>query len=73
MSGTDRLETCINSLKSLIEDGEEDKPTEDDQANEAEAQPETNAEAEESKDDSNAKRAGELLEKIKNMKEVADL
>ena len=68
-----RLETCINSLKSLIEDGEEDKPTEDDQANEAEAQPETNAEAEESKDDGNAKRAGELLEKIKNMKEVADL
>lgn len=66
-----RLETCIDSLKSLIDDGEEDKP-EEDEAKSEEAQPEVNAEAEEPKDQGNSKRAEAILEKIKDMKEVAD-
>ena len=62
-----RLETCINSLKSLIEDGEEDKPTEDEEKSE-EAQPEVNPAGEEPKSEGNSKRAEALLEKINSIK-----
>lgn len=65
-----QLGKCIESLESLIGEGEEDKPTEDEAP--AEAEPEVNEASEEPKDDSNAKRAEAILSQIKSMKEVPD-
>ena len=65
-----QLGKCIESLESLIGEGEEDKPTEDEAP--AEAEPEVNEASEEPKDDSNAKRAEAILSHIKSMKEVPD-
>ena len=64
-----QLENTIKSLNSLLDESGEDTPPEDDQAKDAEAEPEVNeAEtSEEPKDDGNAKRAGALLEKINEM------
>ena len=59
------IKNCIDALKSLLDDGDEDKPENDEAP--AEAEPEVNEASEEPKDDSNAKRAADLLEKIKNM------
>lgn len=59
------IKNCIDALKSLLDDGAEDKPENDEAL--AEAEPEVNEASEEPKDDSNAKRAADLLEKIKNM------
>ena len=65
-----QLNTCIGTLESLIDDGAEDKPTEEEAP--AEAEPEVNEASEEPKDDSNAKRAEAILSHIKSMKEVPD-
>ena len=63
-----QLETCINALKSLIEDGEpEDKP--EDEAQPEEVEPEVNEASKEPTDTDNLKRAEALLEKIKTTKE----
>lgn len=64
-----QLENTIKSLNSLLDESGEDTPPEDDQAKGAEAEPEVNEAntSEEPKDDSNAKRAGALLEKINEM------
>lgn len=64
-----QLENTIKSLNSLLDESGEDTPPEDDQAEGAEAEPEVNEAktSEEPKDDSNAKRAGALLEKINEM------
>lgn len=64
-----QLENTIKSLNSLLDESGEDTPPEDEQAEGAEAEPEVNeAEtSEEPTDDSNAKRAGALLEKINEM------
>ena len=66
-STIDQLETCINALKSLIDESGEDKP--EDEAQPEEAEPEVNEASEEPKDNDNSKRAEALLEKIKNVKE----
>ena len=63
-----QLNTCINSLKSLLDEGEEDNTTED-EAQSEEAAPEVNEASEEPKADDNLKRAEALLEKIKTVKE----
>ena len=65
------IKNCIDALKSLLDDGAEDKPENDEAP--AEAEPEVNEASEEPKDDSNAKRAADLLEKIKNMEEVPEV
>lgn len=65
------IKNCIDALKSLLDDGDEDKPENDEAP--AEAEPEVNEASEEPKDDSNAKRAADLLEKIKNMEEVPEV
>ena len=65
-----QLNTCIGTLESLIDDGAEDNPTEEEAP--AEAEPEVNEASEEPKDDSNAKRAEAILSHIKSMKEVPD-
>ena len=64
-----QLENTIKSLNSLLDESGEDTPPEDDQAKGAEAEPEVNEAktSEKPKDDSNAKRAGALLEKINEM------
>lgn len=62
-----QLRRCIDSLESLLDEGGEDIPEEEEQPEEAE--PEVNASAEEQRDPDNSKRAESLLEKIKNMKE----
>ena len=62
-----QLGTCINSLKSLLDDGVEDST--EDEAKGAEPTVETNGAPEESKIAENAKRAEALLEKIKTEKE----
>lgn len=54
--------------QSLLDSEDEDKPTQEDDAKSAEAEPEVNATAEEPKDDSNAKKASELLEKINELR-----
>ena len=61
------IRSCIESLKSLLlDEGEEDKPEEEEATEEAES--EVNAAAEEPKDEGNSKRASDLLEKINQFK-----
>jgi len=66
------IRNCIKSLESLLDDGGEDKPAED-EAKSAEPTVEVNEASEEPKTAENAKRAEELLEKIKKMKEVPEV
>lgn len=66
------IRNCIKSLESLLDDGEEDKPAED-EAKSAEPIVEVNEASEEPQTTENAKRAEELLEKIKKMKEVPEV
>ena len=61
-----QLNSCIDALKSLLEDSAENKPTED-EAKSAEPEVEINAAAEELKTCENAKRAEAVLEKIKQI------
>ena len=70
-SDEDIIRNCIESLKSLLDDGEEDKPEEED-AEAEKAESETNEASEESKTTGNSEKAAELLEKIKSIKEVPD-
>lgn len=60
------IRNCIKSLESLLDDGEEDKPAED-EAKSAEPTVEVNEASEEPKTAENAKRAEELLTKIKEI------
>ena len=57
------IKNCIESLKSLLDDGEGDKPAEDD-ADKEKAAPKVNEASEEPKAGSNSEKAAELLEKI---------
>lgn len=61
------IRSCIESLKSLLDDGEEDKP-EEEEAPKEEVAPEVNEESKEQTDNGNSKRASELLEKINQFK-----
>lgn len=60
------IRTCIKSLESLLDEGGEDKPTEEEAGKEAE--PEVNATAEEPEVNGNLEKASALLEKIKSYK-----
>lgn len=63
-----QLETCIRSLKSLIDESAEENTTEDNSTGEKAAPEVNSAEAEkEPKANDNSKRAGAILEKIKEM------
>lgn len=60
------IRNCIKSLESLLDEGGEDKPAED-EAKSAEPTVEVNEASEEPKTAENAKRAEELLAKIKEI------
>lgn len=62
------IKSCIESLKSLLDEKEDDK-TENEEAKSAEPTIEVNEASEEPKIAENAKRATELLEKINQFKE----
>lgn len=66
------IKNCIESLKSLLDDGEEDKPAEA-EANEEKAAPEVNEASEEQTEIGNSKKADELLAKINELKEGSTL
>lgn len=66
------IKNCIESLKSLLDDGEEDKPAEA-EANEEKAAPEVNEASEEQTETGNSKKADELLAKINELKEGSTL
>ena len=61
------IKNCIKSLESLLDDGEDDKP-EENEAQPEKAAPEVNEASKEPEESGNSKRAEELLEKIKNIK-----
>lgn len=65
-SDEDIIRSCISSLQSLLDDSEDDN-TEEEEAKNEEAEPEVNEASEEQKDNSNSKRASDLLEKIKSI------
>ena len=67
----DIIRNCIESLKSLLDEGEADN-TEDEPAKDAEPTPETNGAPEESKGAENAKKAAEYLKKINEIKGGSD-
>ena len=71
-SDEETINQIIKLAQSLLEvkDEHEDKPEEE--ATEEKAAPEVNEASEEQEDVGNSKRASELLEKIKFMKEVSD-
>lgn len=59
------IRNCINSLKSLLDEGDEDKA--EDEAKSEEAEPEVNEASEEPTGDGNSKRADAILDKIKSI------
>ena len=63
-----QLNSCISALNSLLDDGAENKPTEDDGEKEK-AVPEVNTKetVKEPKENDNSKRANAILEKLKEM------
>ena len=67
----DIIRNCIESLKSLLDEGEADN-TENEPAKDAEPTPETNGAPEESKVAENAKKAAEFLKKINEIKGGSD-
>jgi Arc/MetJ-type ribon-helix-helix transcriptional regulator len=69
-SDEDTIKECIAMLQSLIEDRVDDIPEEEEP--DEEVAPEANEASEEPKAVDNSKRASDLLEKIKNMKEVPE-
>ena len=71
-SDEETINQIIKLAQSLLEvkDEHEDKPEEEEA--EEKAAPEVNEASEEQEDVGNSKRASELLEKIKSMKEVSD-
>lgn len=70
-SDEDTIKECITMLQSLIEDRVDDIPEEEEEQPE-EIAPEANEASKEQTDDENLKRASNLLEKIKNIKEVLE-
>ena len=62
------IRTCINSLKSLLDEGDEDK-TEGEEAPKEEDTSKTNEASKESEDAGNSKRASDILAKINQFKE----
>ena len=60
------IRNCIESLKSLLDEGEADKPDEDTEGSEK-AATEVNAKAEEQTVPGNSQKAAELLESIKKL------
>ncbi len=71
-SDEDTIKECIVMLQSLIEEDRVDDIPEDEEVPAEETAPEVNEASEELKEDGNLKRTSDLLEKIKNMKEVPD-
>lgn len=69
-SDEETIKQIISLAQSLLTVKEDDKPEEEEV--EEEAKSEVNEASEEQKDDGNSKRADELLEKIKSIKEVPD-
>lgn len=69
-SDEETIKQIISLAQSLLTAKEDDKPEEEEA--EEEAKSEVNEASEEPKDNGNSKRADELLEKIKSMKEVPD-
>lgn len=69
-SDEETIKQIISLAQSLLTVKEDDKPEEEEA--EEEAKSEVNEASEEQKDNGNSKRADELLEKIKSMKEVPD-
>lgn len=69
-SDEETIKQIISLAQSLLTVKEDDKPEEEEA--EEEAKSEVNEASEEQKDDGNSKRADELLEKIKSIKEVPD-
>ena len=69
-SDEETIKQIISLAQSLLTVKEDDKPEEEEA--EEEAKSEVNEASEEPKDNGNSKRADELLEKIKSMKEVPD-
>ena len=67
----DIIRNCIESLKSLLDEGEADN-TENEPAKDAEPTPETNGAPAESKVAENAKKAAEYLKKINEIKGGSD-
>ena len=67
------IRTCIKSLQSLLDEGEEDNPAEEEPAKSTEVVVEVNEASEEPKANDNAKRAEDLLATIKKMKEVPEV
>lgn len=61
----EQMNRCINSLKSLLDEGDEDKT--EDEAKSEEAEPEVNEASKEPTGDGNSKRADAILEKIKTL------
>ena len=63
----DIIRSCIESLHSLLDDGEEDS-AEKDEASKEEATQEVNEASEEQSENGNSKRASDILEKINQFK-----
>ena len=63
----DIIRSCIESLQSLLDDGEEDS-AEKDEASKEEATQEVNEASEEQSENGNSKRASDILEKINQFK-----
>ena len=61
------IKSCIESLKSLLDEGEEDN-SEKEEATEEKGEPEVNEASEEQTDNANSKRASDILEKINQFK-----
>lgn len=70
-SDEDTIRECITMLQSLIEAEDRDDNPEEEEIIE-ESAPEVNEASKELTDDANEKRTSDLLEKIKNMKEVSE-
>lgn len=63
------IKSCIESLKSLLDVEVEDSNSTEEESKSAEVAPEVNEASEEQTDNDNAKRASDILEKIKQIKE----
>ena len=68
----DIIRNCIESLKSLLDEGEADKPAEEDEAKSAEPEVEVNEASEEPTPAENAKKAEDILAKINEIKGGSD-
>lgn len=62
------IKNCIESLRSLLDESEEDKTEEIPEQSDEETAPEINEASEESKDNGNSKRAEDILSKINEIR-----